>query len=458
MAFANFDNELAAILQGLKIEYKSHKNLLKDCLAELILWCNDTHTRMGQTSYYITFNIGLASSECARFMAYELINQFELAGERIYKPNIVFKVHSGVNTKPSDRNYDLLLKALKCTAKKMIPTYLLCDCAMDKSVEPSLLSVVGCRSRIVDDLHGRASGIGRGNIANISINLPRIALDIDKECRALSLAEKMQIFYKKWRELATTTKDILLHRYKKLCEKSATDFPTNTAYHLWCEDFGENLDEVFRHGTLSLGFIGLSEALEVLSLQRYYKDEKIYAMAVDFVKFMRAYCDELRNQYNMNFSLLATSGELISGRFIEFDEKLYKPCVDIFSKGFYTNSFHINVDSKLTKPEKLKFEGAFHSFCNGGCISYLELGEAPLDNAEGLYDLLCIAVKANVHYLGFNYPKDVCEKCGASGTFDECVECGSSEIMRIRRVSGYLEVQDFFTRGKKAEERTRMAN
>ncbi len=181
-------------------------------------------------------------------------------------------------------------------------------------------------------------------------------------------------------------------------------------------------------------------------------------MAVDFVKFMRAYCDELKKAHNMNFSLLATSGELISGRFIEFDKKLYKPAVDIFSKDFYTNSFHINVDSKLAKHEKLELEGAFHGFCNGGCISYLELGEAPLNNTLGLYDLLCIAVKAGVHYLGFNYPKDVCTKCGASGTFDDCVECGSSEIVRIRRVSGYLEVQDFFTRGKKAEERTRMAN
>ncbi len=264
MAFANFDNELAEILQELKIEYKSHKNLLKDCLAELILWCNDTHTRMGQTSYYISFNIGLASSECARFIAYELINQFELAGEHIYKPNIVFKVHSGVNAKPSDTNCNLLLKALECNAKKMIPTYLLCDCPMDKDTDPNLLSVVGCRSRIVDDLHGKKSGIGRGNIANISINLPRIALEIDKECRNLSLAQKIQIFREKWRELTAITKEILLHRYKKLCEKSAADFPTNAAYHLWCEDFGENLDEVFKHGTLSLGFIGLSEALGCL--------------------------------------------------------------------------------------------------------------------------------------------------------------------------------------------------
>ena len=128
------------------------------------------------------------------------------------------------------------------------------------------------------------------------------------------------------------------------------------------------------------------------------------------------------------------------------------------NKNYYTNSFHVDVDSKLSAYEKLKLEGPFHKYANGGCISYVELAEAPFGNAEGLDELVEVAVESGVHYLGFNFPKDVCKKCGSAGTFDVCPECGSEEITRIRRVSGYLEIQDFFTSGKMNESKNRKAN
>ena len=124
----------------------------------------------------------------------------------------------------------------------------------------------------------------------------------------------------------------------------------------------------------------------------------------------------------------------------------------------YTNSFHIDVDSKLPAYKKLQLEGPFHKYTNGGCISYVELSEAPLGNSEGLDELVEIAIKSGVHYLGFNFPKDVCKHCGTAGTFDKCPVCGSKEITRIRRVSGYLEIEDFFTNGKKKEVNNRKAN
>ena len=173
---------------------------------------------------------------------------------------------------------------------------------------------------------------------------------------------------------------------------------------------------------------------------------------------MRDYCDFLRNEYKLNFSLLATSGELISGRFIDFDKEIYQPTIDIFSKGYYTNSFHIDVDSKLPGYKKIELEGLFHEYCNGGSITYIELGEAPLSNVEGLEEYINIAIKAGVHYLGFNFPKDVCNDCKTSGVFDVCPKCGSKSITRIRRVSGYLEILDGFTKGKKAEEKNRRSN
>ena len=458
IAFANFDDEMSIILEGLNINYSNHKELIKDLLFELILWCNDTHTRQGQTSYYVTFNIGLAINECARFIAYELLNQFELAGDMVFKPNIVFKVKKDINLNKDTKNYDLFIKALSISAKKMIPTFLLCDCKEDKNIDPYKLSIVGCRTRVVDDFYGDKTGIGRGNIANISINLPRLALEVDKENEDLTIDEKYDLLCDKWDTIASITKDVLIDRYNKVCKKNKEDFPTNSKYHLWIKDFNENLEDTFKHGTLSIGFIGLSEAIEVLTGKKYYSNMDTYIMALGFVKHMRDYCDFLRNEYKLNFSLLATSGELISGRFIKFDKELFNSKTDIFKKDFYTNSFHINVDSKIPGFKKLQLEGLFHEYCNGGSISYIELGEAPLTNVEGLEEYINIGIKVGVHYLGFNFPKDVCNECKTSGIFDVCPNCKSKNITRIRRVSGYLEILEGFTNGKKAEEKYRKAN
>ena len=458
MAFANFDNEIAEILNKLNINFKEYESLIADCIEELIYWCNETHSRMGQTSYYVTFNIGLANSECARFIAYSLLDRFMNSGELVYKPNIVFKIKDGINNKASDINYDLFKLALKCSSRKMIPTFLLCDCKEDRSIDPNKLSIVGCRTRVVDDIYGDKASIGRGNISNISINLPRIALEIEKNNSNLNIQDKFNLFYKKWDELADITKDILIDKYKKVCSRNVDDFPTNLKYQLWNEEFKNNLEDTFKHGTLSIGFIGLSETIEVLTGRKYYSDTINYCLTLDLAKHMREYCDNLKDKYNLNFSLLATSGELISGRFIEFDKKIFNPKVDIFKKGYYTNSFHIDVDSKIPGYQKIKLEGSFHEYCNGGSITYIELGESPLGNEEALEEYINIGTKAGVHYLGFNFPKDVCSNCGYSGIFDECPCCKSKNITRIRRVSGYLEILDGFTNGKKAEVKNRRKN
>ncbi len=459
MAFANFDNELSTVFKSLEIDYTKNLDLIKDLISELIVWCNDTHTRMGQTSYYVTFNIGLANDECARFIAYELMNQFEMSGHMIFKPNIVFKIKDGINLNFEDKNYDLLLKALDVSAKKMIPTFLLCDCKEDKNIDPNELAIVGCRTRVTEDLYGKTRAIGRGNISNISINLPRLALKIENDYSDLSIDEKLDLLYKSWDKVASITKDILIDKFNKICNKSVEDFPINSKYHLWNVDFKNNfLIDIFKHGTLSIGFIGLSETIEILTGKKYYESLENYIIALGFVKHMKDYCDFLKNEYKLNFSLLATSGELISGRFIEIDKHIYHIHKNIFDRGFYTNSFHVNVDSKLPGYKKLEIEGLFHELCNGGSISYIELGEAPLENIEGLYEYLLIAIKSGIHYLGFNYPKDVCNNCKCSGIFDVCPNCKSDKITRIRRVSGYLEILDGFTNGKKAEERNRRKN
>ena len=457
MSFANFDIDFAKIFTKLAVSYKGNEKLFEASIRSLILWCNNMHTRMGQTSYYVTFCMGLGLDDFSRFLTTTFLDTFANIGALVYKPNIVFKVHDGVNRFPNEPNFDLLSKALLCTAKKMIPTYLLCDCEADKDTDPYKLSIMGCRTRVVSDLFGKEGAIGRSNIDNISINLPRLALEVNNEFPKETIENKLNLFKKKWIDIASITKDILLDRFNKTCDSDIDLFPTNRKFKLWCEDINKvGLKETFKHGTLSLGFIGLSETIEILTGKRYYVDEKTYSIALDLVKFMREYTDNLTKQYNLNFSLLATSGELISGRFIEIDKKIYThQCLE---KDFYTNSFHINVDSNLPAYKKIELEGKFHNYTNGGCITYVELQEAPLGNDEGLDELIEIAIKSGVHYLGFNYPKDICNSCGCTGTFDVCPICGSKDITRIRRVSGYLEIADYFTSGKKNEEKNRRTN
>lgn len=455
MSFANFDIDFANIFSKLNVKMRGNESLFIASIRSLILWCNNIHTRMGQTSYYVTFNVGLGTDEFSRFLTFTLLDCFYNSGELVYKPNIVFKVHAGINRFKCDPNFDLLEKALLCTAKKMIPTYLLCDCEADKNVNPLKLSIMGCRTRVVDDVHGIIGAIGRGNIDNISINLPRLAFEAAAE--TTDVESRIALFKEKWLGVAEITKDILIDRFNKTCKSDISLFPTNQEYKLWCEDINEvGLSEAFKHGTLSLGFIGLSEAFEILTGEKYWINDKNRVVALEIVSFMKKYVDSLRDDLHMNFSLLATSGELISGRFVEIDKTLYSN--EVLNKDFYTNSFHIDVDSKLPAYKKLEIEGPFHIYSNGGCISYVELSEAPFGNAEGLDELVEVAIKSGVHYLGFNFPKDVCSECGTSGTFDKCPSCGSHHITRIRRVSGYLEVQDFFTKGKMNESKNRKAN
>jgi ribonucleoside-triphosphate reductase len=218
----------------------------------------------------------------------------------------------------------------------------------------------------------------------------------------------------------------------------------------------DTIDDMLRQGTYSFGFIGISETVEVLIGKNIYNDNEGYSLALKIGRFMREYIDALRTEEQVNYSLLATPGEMLSGRFCEIDKKEFYHSVH--KKDFYTNSFHVDVDAGLPLLDKIEKEAVFHRLCNGGCITYIEFKSAPLGNIEALSDGIEYAVNKGISYLGFNYPLDICNKCGYSGTFDICDNCGSTNIKHIRRISGYLEDLNFFTKGKTAEEKHRKAN
>jgi ribonucleoside-triphosphate reductase len=459
MAFTNFDMEVAGVFERLGLpQTEMNDLLLRAAVASFYTWCNNSHERMGRVSYYVSLNIGLAQTEYGKYICQIILEEFAKTEAIVFKPNIIFKVKSGVNAFPSDSGYPLFQKALKTTTQKMIPTYLLCDAAPNRDIDPSKIAVMGCRTRVVDDKYGLTGSIGRGNITNISINLPRLAFETEKIGVSVS-RERVVKYLEAWDELANTVSEMLEARYKALIEKRAIeDFRTNMQYKLWCVPFAEDsLDEVFKHGTLSIGFIGLSETVELLTGKKIYEDETAYALAQEIVRHMRGFIDKKRTETRFNYSLLATSGELISGIFAVLDmKKGYDHGVN--KKGFYTNSFHIEVDSGLSAFDKIAMEAPFHTFCNGGCISYVELKEAPINNEQALEELILHAIESGVHYLGFNFDIDICSGCGQKGLFDKCPNCASEDIIRIRRVSGYLEIVDYFTKGKKQEVKHRRRN
>jgi ribonucleoside-triphosphate reductase len=451
MAFANFDIEAADVLSRLGFSVLDiNEAVFNAALGSFFVWCSNSHERLGKVSYYVSLNIGLAQDNFGKFICKAVLQEFGKTPATVFKPNIVFKVKKGINAEKNDAGYYLFQTALKTTTVKMIPTYLLCDSAPNADADSEKLAVMGCRTRVVDNKYGIKGSVGRGNIANIAINLPRIAMELS--------GGSVNEFCKAWDKIANTVAEILEARYKALVtERTAEDFRTNSQYDLYCVPFTDPLDEVFKNGTLSIGFIGLSEAVEVLTGKKFYKDGEAYSVAKQIVNHMRDFTNARRDATKFNYSLLATSGELISGRFTDLDVKngfQHK----VTKKGFYTNSFHVEVDSGLSSFDKITREAPFHTFCNGGCISYVEFKEAPINNERALEELIAHATQQGIHYLGFNFDLDICGDCGGKGIFDKCPECGSQDIIRVRRVSGYLEILEYFTKGKKKEVMHRRRN
>ena len=455
ISFANFDYEISTLFSRFDIaDSEENLNLLALSLIKFLNWINKTRTRYGEEHYYVTLNMGLDTTTVGRHVIQVIINELS-ESDFMLRPNIVMKVKKGINVSLSDANYDVLQQAIQCSCKRMNPTYLNCDSESFSECEGMKLSIMGCRTNVSSNLFGDTTSIGRGNIANISINLPRIAFEI-VENKTVSVDERFNYFQKKWEELADKVSLILLDRYKKTCRQDINLFPANKEYQLWSTPFEKDLVETFKNGTLSVGFIGLSEAVEILFDKKIYEDENLWRQTIDFVKFMRKKMNQNTNYYNLNFSLLATSGEGISSRFLDIDKELYShTCLE---KGYYTNSFHIEVDSNVSAFRKLELEGPYHKYCNGGSISYVELGEAPIHNPNALSSILKYAIENNVNYLGFNFPLDICKQCGHEGFYNSCPNCGSSDIYRIRRVSGYLEMLDNFGKGKLNEENNRRKN
>ena len=445
IGFGNFDIELSNVFQHLNITFCTENvSFLNDAIRNFIYKINQNYTRFCREPYYITLNIGLTSDNWGKKISELVLNNFMEMPIEFTRPNIVFKVNKRINATPESPNYDLFQLSCRCTAKRMIPTYLLTDSQANRCCIPEKVNIMGCRTRVYDNINGESMTVGRGNISYISINLPRIALKSDS----------IEDFYSILKEMMENSVEIFKFRNQFFLKEGMAYIRYILKNKVWKNVTSS--EDLLKQGSYSIGFIGLSETVEVLTGFRPYQNNEAASLALEIVKYMRSFVDSIRTETGLNYGLLATPGEMLSGRFCSLDKARFPHSIQ--DKDFYTNSFHVNVDSKLSIIEKIKHEAAYHSLCNGGCITYIEFQEAPLENIIAFQDSLEYAEKQGVSYIGFNYPLDICRSCGKTGTFDICPECSSEDIKRIRRVSGYLEDADRFTTGKKAETKKRKAN
>ena len=444
IGFGNFDIDLGAALESTGVQCaEGNEEILLDAMRSFVRWVNTTHTRFCREPYYLTFNIGLGTGRWARVVSRALLNAFHASPAAFTRPNIVFKVSGEVNAHSGSPNHDLYRLALSCTAKRMVPTYLLMDSPVNEGCDPLRLNIMGCRTRVYANAAGEPGTVGRGNVGCVSVNLPRIVLE----------EGDADGFYATLRSRVVAGCEILEMRRKALLSGGGEHLGFVLGNHLWD---ASSVEELAEQGTYSVGFIGLAETVEILFGGEGASEARRQEEGLRIVSFMADIIEEKRAREQRNYSLLASPGEMISGRFCDADRERYPHPVQ--EKGYYTNSFHVPVSAGLPLFEKVEREAPFHALCGGGSISYVEFPSAILENVEAIDDAVRFAASRGVSYIGFNFPLDTCRKCGYTGTFDACDRCGSDDILRIRRVSGYLEDLSHFTKGKKAEAGERAAN
>jgi len=239
------------------------------------------------------------------------------------------------------------------------------------------------------------------------------------------------------------------------------DFPFLMGQQLYLDSEGlkpnDTIEKAIKHGTLTVGFIGLAECLVALTGTHHGQNQSSQALGISIVSHMRRRCDEASKKHSLNYSLLATPAEQLSGKFTKLDVERYGILEGVTDKAWYTNSFHVPVEFDITALDKIAIEGPYHKYCNAGHISYVELESAPGQNIEAYERLIRAMAEADMGYGAVNFPVDICRECGTSGLLNEanCTNCGSDNISRVRRITGYLSTLDRFNDFKRAEEQSR---
>ena len=400
---------------------------------------NTMHSRAGAQVPFSSVNFGTDTSPEGRMVVknYLLATEAGLGhGETPIFPISIFKVKEGINYNKEDPSYDLFRLACRVSAKRLFPNFSFIDSSFNKPFYKegdyqTEVGYMGCRTRVLANVCGPEVTPGRGNLSFTSINLPRIGI---KHGIALGERDKadMKGFYQELDDVMDLVKGQLLQRFEYQCSKSQRNFKFLLGSHVWLNseklEPTSKLRTVLKHGTLSIGFIGLAETLKALIGEHHGESEKAQKLGLEIVKHIREKCDAYTKEYNLNFTCLATPAEGLSGRFVGIDKSIYGKIKGITDRDYYTNSFHVPVYYKTSVKHKMEVEGKYHKLTNAGHISYVELDGDTVNNVDAFESVVRIMHDYDIGYGAINHPVDRDPVCGYVGVIkDVCPRCGRHE-------------------------------
>jgi ribonucleoside-triphosphate reductase len=406
---------------------------------------NTMHSRAGAQVPFSSINFGTDTTPEGRMVSKNYLLALDEGlgkGETPIFPVSIFKVKEGINYNKDDINYDLFKLSCKVSAKRLFPNFSFLDAPFNlEYYKPgdyrSEVGYMGCRTRVMADVTDRDNETtgGRGNLSFTSINLVRLAI---KHGICLKERDKadMDSFYQELASMMDLVRDQLLERFEIQCSKHTYNFPFLIEQGLWAngDKLGPNdrLRRILKHGTLTIGFIGLAESLKALVGKHHAESEESQKLGLEIIKFMRNRCDEYAKEYNLNFTLIATPAEGLSGRFVNIDKAIYGTIKGVTDKDFYTNSFHVPVNFNISIKNKLAIEAPYHALTNGGHISYIELDGDTVNNVEAFESVIRMMKELGIGYGAVNHPVDRDPVCGYIGVInDVCPGCGRREFEGI---------------------------
>lgn len=466
----DFDKSLVAKAQKFALSHalEETERATFQAMEAFIHNLNTMHSRAGAQVPFSSINYGTDTSPEGRMVMKNIMLATEAGlgyGETPIFPIQIFKVKEGVNYNPEDPNYDLFKLACQVSAKRLFPNFSFIDAPFNlkyyKEGRPETeIAYMGCRTRVMANVFDPSREIvyGRGNLSFTSINLPRLAIESEQ-----SLPE----FYSKLDGMVDICVDQLLDRFEIQCRKKVRNFPFLMGDGVWLDSDNLGADdeirEVLKHGTLTVGFIGLAECLKSLIGEHHGQSARAQKLGIEIVEHMHEKMDDAAQKYKLNFSLIGTPAEGLSGRFVEMDKKRFGIIPGVTDREYYTNSFHVPVYFPINAYEKIKLEAPYHEFTNGGHITYIELDGDPTKNLDAFESVIRCMKESGVGYGAINHPVDLDTVCGFNGIIgDTCPKCGRDEengpsFERIRRITGYLVgTLDRFNNAKRAEVRDRV--
>ena len=393
---------------------------------------NSLHSRAGSQTPFSSLNYGMDTSPEGRLVIKETLNAINAGlgnGETPIFPISIFVLKSGVNYNPEDPNYDLFKLAMKVSAKRLFPNFESLDAPYNlKYYKPndynSYVATMGCRTKVMSNVNGPEISGSRGNFSFVTINLPKLAIESNKD---------LNIFFQLFDKYIQLSHDYLLHRLSVIENKHVYNFPFLMGQHVWLDSDklkpADTIKEVLKHASYSIGFCGLAECLKYLTGKHHGESEFAQQLGLDIIKHLRKRTDEYTEKEHMNWTAFATPAESTAGTFQRANQKAYGIIEGVTDREYMTNSFHVPVYYPINAFKKIQIEAPYHALTNAGHISYIEMDGDPTKNLKAFEALVRAMHDANMGYFSINHPVDRDPVCGYTGIIENvCPHCHRKEI------------------------------